>query len=176
MSLSWPTPRRPACYSSPSHDTTAASLRAHGTTVSYCPHHPVDSALRRAPPSQRSLRFTPAESQTPLARRGAYRGCSAVSLLSSFLLLLISPAHVAVCSRLARDTQAMRTLRPAAYTPTPAKSQTGRTSAARSRVARQHTSHSPTRSHHAIDRRGCRLRQRMTVHASPAQTARAPRA
>ncbi|KAJ7205324.1 hypothetical protein C8J57DRAFT_1734718 [Mycena rebaudengoi] len=34
MLLSWPTPRRPACYSAPPHDTTAASLRAHGTMVS----------------------------------------------------------------------------------------------------------------------------------------------
>ncbi|KAJ7236552.1 hypothetical protein C8J57DRAFT_1530101 [Mycena rebaudengoi] len=34
MLLSWPTPRRPACYPAPPHDTTAASLRAHGTMVS----------------------------------------------------------------------------------------------------------------------------------------------
>ncbi|KAJ7242908.1 hypothetical protein C8J57DRAFT_1366443 [Mycena rebaudengoi] len=50
MSLSWPTPRRPACYSAPPHDTTAASLRAHGTMVSYCRSPPRRlGATSRAP-------------------------------------------------------------------------------------------------------------------------------
>ncbi|KAJ7285043.1 hypothetical protein C8J57DRAFT_1709337 [Mycena rebaudengoi] len=136
MSLSWPTPRRPACYSAPPHDTTAASLRAHGTMVSCC----------RSPP-----RRLGATSHAPITE--------------------VPTLHARGFADAARAPGRISGMQRTAYTPTPAKSQTGRTSAARSRVARQHTSHSPARSHHAIDRRGCRVRQRMTVHASLAQTA-----
>ncbi|KAJ7288626.1 hypothetical protein C8J57DRAFT_1494911 [Mycena rebaudengoi] len=122
-------------------------------------HHPADSALRRTPPSYRPLHVHAHGIAGVACVPGRISGMQRKEppfFSFSFASSSILPPRFVEPERTGVQRQALRALRPAAYAPT--KSQMGQMLAARSRVALQPTSPGPALSHHAINRRGRRVR------------------